>query len=74
MSDFIVSGFFFMQINKYLLNSERQFYYIRKQTFGNSLAVQWLGLRASTAGGMGSFHGRGAKIPHSCTAWPKVNK
>ena len=30
---------------------------------GNSLVVQWLGLRASTAGGMGSIPGQGTKIP-----------
>ena len=28
---------------------------------GNSLVVQWLGLHASTAGGMGSIPGRGTK-------------
>ena len=32
---------------------------------GNSLAVQWLGLRASTAGGMGSIPGWGTKIPQA---------
>ena len=32
---------------------------------GNSLAVQWLGPWASTAGGMGSIPGRGTKIPHA---------
>ena len=31
----------------------------------NSLAVQRLGLHASTAGGTGSIPGRGAKIPHA---------
>ena len=39
---------------------------------GNSLAVQWLGLRASTAGGRGSIPGRGTKIPHA--AWQKKKK
>ena len=29
---------------------------------GNSLAVQWLGLHASTAGGAGSIPDRGTKI------------
>ena len=29
---------------------------------GNSLAVQWLELQASTAGGMGSIPGQGTKI------------
>ena len=32
---------------------------------GTSLAVQWLGLRASTAGGTGSIPGQGTKIPHA---------
>ena len=36
---------------------------IRK--IGTSLAVQWLGLCASTAGGMGSIPGWGTKIPHA---------
>ena len=30
---------------------------------GNSLVVQWLGLRAFTAEGLGSIPGRGTKIP-----------
>ena len=32
---------------------------------GTSLEVQWLGLRASTAGGMGSIPSWGAKIPQA---------
>ena len=32
---------------------------------GTSLAVQWLRLCASTAGGMGSIPGQGTKIPHA---------
>ena len=32
---------------------------------GTSLAVQWLGLRASTAGDTGSTPGWGTKIPHA---------
>ena len=31
---------------------------------GTSLAVQWLRLRASNAGGAGCTPGRGTKIPH----------
>ena len=31
---------------------------------GNSLAVQWLGLGAFTAGAQGSIPGWGTKIPH----------
>ena len=33
----------------------------------NSLAVQWLGLWASTAGGLGLIPGQGTKIPQA--AW-----
>ena len=36
-------------------------------SFRNSLAVQWLGLRAFTAKGPGSIPGRGTKIPQ--TTW-----
>ena len=32
---------------------------------GSSLAVQWLRLRASTAGGAGLIPGQGTKIPHA---------
>ena len=44
-----------------------------KEGRGNSLVVQWLGLRASTAGDTGSISGRGTKIPHA--AWcGQINK
>ena len=43
-----------------------------KEGRGTSLAVQWLRLRASTAGGVGSIPGRGTKIPH--TAQPKIKE
>ena len=36
-----------------------------KNTRGTSLVVQWLGLWASNAGGMGSIPGWGTKIPHA---------
>ena len=42
---------------------------------GNSLAVQWLGLRTFTAEGTGSIPGQGTKIPQA--AWcgqKKVNR
>ena len=39
------------------------------QWLGTSLAVQWLGLLASTTGGTGSIPGGGTKIPHA--VWPK---
>ena len=55
--------------------SEPQFFNYKMEIIkvpaGNSLAAQWLGLRASTAGGTGSTPGRGAKIPASCMAQPK---
>ena len=38
---------------------------------GNSLAVQWLGLHASTAGGVGSILGRGTKILHATQSGQK---
>ena len=39
---------------------------------GNSLAVQWLGLGAFTAQGLGSIPGWGTKIPEAThVAWPK---
>ena len=37
----------------------------RRRAPGNSLAVQWLGLRASTSGGTGLIPGRGTKIPQA---------
>ena len=38
---------------------------------GNSLAVQWLGLRAPSAGGPGSIPGRGTRS--AChMVWPKT--
>ena len=37
----------------------------KNEAFGTSLAVQWLGLCASTAGATGSIPGQGTKIPHA---------
>ena len=39
---------------------------------GTSLAVKWLRLRASTAGGSGLIPGRGTKIPHAMAK--KINQ
>ena len=39
---------------------------------GTSLAAQWLGLRASTAGGAGSIPAQGTKILH--VSWQKKKK
>ena len=43
-------------------------------TQGTSLAVQWLGLHASTAGGVGSIPGQGTKIPHASQCGQKKKK
>ena len=43
---------------------------IKNTNRGNSLAVQWLGLRASTSGGTGLIPGQGT----SCMAQPKKTK
>ena len=40
---------------------------VKMQVPGTSLAVQWLRLCASTAGGVGSFPRPGTKIPHAKT-------
>ena len=46
----------------------------KKVNFGTSLAVQWLRLRASTAGGLGSIPGWGAKILHAVHRGQKKKK
>ena len=45
-----------------------------KYNTGTSLAVQWLRLQASTAGGTGSIPGRGTYIPHATWHDQKINK
>ena len=45
-----------------------------KFCLGTSLAVQWLRLQASTAGGMGSVPGLGTKIPHAVQSGQKKKK
>ena len=45
----------------------------KKQKIGTSLAVQWLKLHASTAGGTGSIPGQGTVIPNA-TWQPKKIK
>ena len=42
-----------------------------KINYGTSLVVQWLRLRASTAGGMGSIPGQGTKILHAMRRGPQ---
>ena len=41
---------------------------------GTSLAVQWLRLCTSTAGGTGSIPGQGTKIPHAMQCNQKKEK
>ena len=41
---------------------------------GTSLAVQWLKLCASTAGGLGSISGQGTKILHATQCGQKQKK
>ena len=41
---------------------------------GNSLAIQWLRLHASTAEGTGSTPGKGTKIPHASQVRQKKRK
>ena len=45
---------------------------IRRSSLGNSLAVQWLGLCTSTAGGTGSISGWGTMIPHAVWLVQKI--
>ena len=42
-----------------------QTWHLLRSHVGTSLAVQWVRIIASTAGGMGSIPGRGTKIPHA---------
>ena len=54
--------------NKSLLSCCFQIFFdfgFQQFMMGNSLVVQWLGFRASTAGGMGSVPGQGTKIPQT---------
>ena len=51
-----------------------QKHYADQEDTGNSLAVQWLGLRASTAGGRGLIPGQGTKILHAVWHGQKKKK
>ena len=46
----------------------------KKGAVGNSLAVQWLRLHASTTGGMGLIPGQGTKILHATQCGQKKKK
>ena len=48
-----------------LLLHDIQGHVIRKERLGNSLVVQWLGLRTFTAKVVGSIPGQGTKIPQA---------
>ena len=50
------------------------FFFKNHDKIGTSLAVQWLRLCASTAGGTGSIPGRGTKIPHATWHGQKIKK
>ena len=50
------------------------FFTIKNNAAGNSLVVQWLGLRASTAWGMGSIPGWVTKIPQATRCGQKKKK
>ena len=47
---------------------------IYKEIYGNSLAVQWLGLGAFTAMSPGSIPGQGTKIPQASQHSQKKKK
>ena len=55
-----------------VLGTKGYAYQQQQKYLGTSLAVQWLGLSASTAGGMGSIPRWGTKIPHA--GWRGQNK
>ena len=54
----------YMLVNHQHINNS----FLKFQCRGNSLAVQWLGLLASTAGGWGLIPGQGTKILQA--TWP----
>ena len=45
-----------------------------KKSTGTSLAILWLRLHASNAGGMGSIPGQGIKIPHAVQHGQEIKK
>ena len=48
--------------------------FVHKKGWGTPLAVQWLRLHASTAGGTGLIPGQGTKIPHATRCGKKKKK
>ena len=59
--------------NESFSKPERKSNKVRMTTLGTSLAVQWLKLCISTAGGTGSIPGQGTKIPHAMQRGQKKN-
>ena len=49
------------ELKLHMLHGSRK----KKSDFGGSLAVQWLRLHASNAGGAGLIPGQGTQIPHT---------
>ena len=62
-----LSYFFFCLFSFFKPTFSKTFHHgiLQKYKAGTSLAVQWLGLWASTAGGMGSIPGQGTKFPQA---------
>ena len=48
--------------------------HLKKKKIRTSLAVQWLRLRISSAGGVGLIPGWGTTIPHAAQRAAKINK
>ena len=48
--------------------------HLENYRLGTSLEVQWLGLHASNAGGMGSIPGQGTKTLHAARHGQKYRK
>ena len=61
------------EINEYDLHPNQNCGY-KNRGLGNFLAVQWLRLCASIAGGLGSFPGQGTRIPQAMCGMAKKNK
>ena len=68
-------SFFYILIKKNFFSVPILFNVFKKhfKSFGNTLGVQWLGLRASTAGGTGSIPGVGTRILHVTRRSQKKN-
>ena len=63
-----------LKVGSWILRNRSNFTGLKQHVLGNSLAVQWLGLCASKAGGLGLSPHWGTKIPASGTAKKKKTK